>query len=292
MNRPLTPQQWRAAQSEHQLRAKTLTQARRERRQRGEREPVDDFMFEYYPYTPTKLETWYPGVGVSLEVDQEHMFDMPNYLSGSTQCNLDPAYVDKHRARIDSTLELLRNTSGREGTFNCFGLHEWAMLYKQDDSEIRHLDPLRVSQREIAGLVEEVGLRCTHIDAFRFFTEAAAPQNANRFNLVPTRENQKLVEQPGCLHANMDLYKHCMWFQPMITGALVLDCFVLARDARTLDMQASPYDLLAYGYEPIRIEEGAGRATYVARQRLISQRSDQLRNQLISVFESTRALST
>ena len=83
-----------------------------------------------------------------------------------------------------------------------------------------------------------------------------------------------------------------MWFQPMITGDLVLDCFVLARDARTLDMQASPYDLLAYGYEPIRIEEGAGRATYVARQRLISQRSDQLRNQLISVFESTRALST
>ncbi len=77
----------------------------------------------------------------------------------------------------------------------------------------------------------------------RFFTDEAAPQNVNRLNIIPTRENQKDIEQLGCLHANMDLYKHCMWFHPMIPGDLVLDCFELARSARTLDMQASPYDL-------------------------------------------------
>jgi len=78
-----------------------------------------------------------------------------------------------------------------------------------------------------------------------------------------------------------------MWFQPMIPGDLVLDCFELARSARTLDMQASPYDLAQYGYEPIRIETSAGRATYVALQRQISTRTQDLRSQLIAVLETS-----
>jgi hypothetical protein len=84
----------------------------------------------------------------------------------------------------------------------------------------------------------------------------------------------------------MDLYKHCMWFQPMIPGDLVLDCFELARAARTLDMQASPYDLIRYGYEPVMVEHSTGRATYVARQRRISEQSQRLRARLITVLET------
>ncbi len=288
MNLVLSPAQWGKAQAQHHDRAVALTSSRRNRKKMGTREPVDDFMFEYYPYTPTKLETWFPGIGVTLEVDGSHEFDFPHYIgSTTTHCELDTAYLDKHRTRIDSTLELLRNTQLRDGTFNCFGLHEWAMVYKADGQNVRHADPLRVSGEQITSLVNKVGLRCTHIDAFRFFTQEAAPQNVNRFHIIPTRENQKDIEQPGCLHANMDLYKHCMWFQPMIPGDLVLDSFELARDARTLDMQASPYDLGEYGYEPIKIEEGAGRTTYVARQRKISQRAQELRARLIGVLETT-----
>jgi hypothetical protein len=77
-----------------------------------------------------------------------------------------------------------------------------------------------------------------------------------------------------------------MWFHPMIPGELVLDCFELARSARTLDMQASPYDLTQYGYEPIMIETSPGRATYVARQRAISLRARGLRSQLIAALET------
>jgi hypothetical protein len=243
-------------------------------------------MFEYYPYTPTKLETWFPGVGTTLEIDSANTFDFPNYNSNGTTCELDAQYLIKHQSRIDSALELLRNTQVREATFNCFGLHEWAMVYQADQHEIRHGDPLRVNQDQIDALISELGLRCTHIDAFRFFTEEAAPQNVNRLNITPTRDNQKDIEQSGCLHANMDLYKHCMWFHPMIPGDLVLDCFELARSARTLDMQASPYDLSRYGYEPIAIETSAGRATYVARQREISLRAQNLRSHLIAVLET------
>lgn len=73
----------------------------------------------------------------------------------------------------------------------------------------------------------------------------------------------------------------------MIPGDLVLDCFELARSARTLDMQASPYDLVQYGYEPIRVETRTGRATYVALQRYISTRAQDLRSQLIAVLETS-----
>ena len=41
---------------------------------------------------------------------------------------------------------------------------------------------------------------------------------------------------------------------------LVADCFALARDIRALDMRASPYDLAALGYEPVRVETPEGRA--------------------------------
>lgn len=288
MNRTLALTSWRGAQSAHKIRASALTSGRRTRKQIGERDPVDDFMFEYYPYTPTKLETWFPGVGITLETDSNNTFDFPNYSSNTTTCELDTQYMIKHQSRIDSTLELLRNTQVREATFNCFGLHEWAMVYRADQHEIRHGDPLRVNQDQIDTLIGELGLRCTHIDAFRFFTEEAAPQNANRLNITPTRDNQKDLEQSGCLHANMDLYKHCMWFHPMIPGDLVLDCFELARNARTLDMRASPYDLTQYGYEAIMIETSSGRATYVARQREISLRSQDLRSDLIAVLETAR----
>lgn len=286
MNRTLAPHQWQQAQATHRKRASALTFGRRTRKQIGERDPIDDFMFEYYPYTPTKLETWFPGVGITLEIGPQHEFDVSNYRSSGTHCELVPEYVVKHALRIESTVELLRNTHLRDGTFNCFGLHEWAMVYQADHSDIRHGDPLRVTQEQIDSLVVDAGLRCTHIDAFRFFTEGAAPQNVNRLNIVPTRANQKDLEQPGCLHANMDLYKHCMWFQPMIPGDLVLDCFELARAARTLDMQASPYDLIRYGYEPVMVEHSTGRATYVARQRRISEQSQRLRARLITVLET------
>ena len=45
-------------------------------------------------------------------------------------------------------------------------------------------------------------------------------------------------EQPGCLHAGMDLYKHAYRLTPLVASELVADCFELARDIRVLDMRA------------------------------------------------------
>ncbi|MGY4645658.1 hypothetical protein [Cellulomonas sp. URHB0016] len=96
-------------------------------------------------------------------------------------------------------VDLLSATSSRPAFTGCFGLHEWAMVYRED--EHRHALPLRLGGAGTDHVVESHRIRCSHFDAFRFFTPSAAPLNALR----PTRESQVALEQPGCLHAAMDL---------------------------------------------------------------------------------------
>jgi hypothetical protein len=116
-------------------------------------------------------------------------------------------------------------------------------------------------------------LRCSHFDAYRFFTAPAARRNAGS----PTRADQIAWEQPACLHANMDLYKFAGKLGPLVDSELLLDCLQLAADARELDMRASPYDLRDYGFDPIAIETPGGRAEYVRTQQTIAERAALLR---------------
>jgi hypothetical protein len=132
--------------------------------------------------------------------------------------------------------------ASRRANYRCFGLHEWAMVYRAET--VRHgAWPLRLGQAGTNRVVETHRIGCSHFDAYRFFTPAAAPRNGLR----PTRESQPMLEQPGCLHASMDLYKWAYKLQPLTPSELVADCFALARDIRMLDMQASPYDLIDLG---------------------------------------------
>jgi hypothetical protein len=160
------------------------------------------------------------------------------------------------------------------------------MVHGQRQDEVRHSShPLRLTPDEIVDVVDEVGLRCTHIDAFRFFTPAAVPLNAHE----PTRATQHEWEQPGCVHANMDLYKYAMWFSPFVGSDLIADCFALARDARELDMRAAPYDLADLGYEPIRVETAEGRVEYAMRQRELASAAASLRAHLVTEVSALRA---
>ncbi|MGH3330534.1 MAG: 3-methyladenine DNA glycosylase, partial [Nocardioidaceae bacterium] len=97
-------------------------------------------------------------------------------------------------------------------------------------------------------------------------------------------------EQPGCLHAGMDLYKHAYRLTPMISSDLVADCFELARDIRVLDMRASPYDLSGLGYSPVRIETVEGKQEYVEAQRSFAERGAPLRHRLIADCERLLAV--
>jgi hypothetical protein len=63
--------------------------------------------------------------------------------------------------------------------------------------------PLRLPQADLNAAVEARPLQCTHFDAFRFYALDAQPLNL----VQPTRSTQVNLDQPGCVHANMDLFK-------------------------------------------------------------------------------------
>jgi hypothetical protein len=193
------------------------------------------------------------------------------------------AVLAKRGPTVAWTANLLRRTAERPAHFGCFGMHEWAMVYRQSMDEIRHADwPLRLNADETAAVVEANRVRCSHFDAYRFFTPPARPLNL----LTPTRESQPDLDQPGCLHANMDLYKWAYKLAPLVAAELVADCFELAREIRELDMRASPYDLMDLGLAPIRIETPDGRAEYAAAQRGFAERARPLRVRLIEVCDT------
>jgi hypothetical protein len=152
------------------------------------------------------------------------------------------------------------------------------MVYR--GKEVRHekTTPLRLPQSEIDALVESRAICCSHHDAFRFFANEARPMN----RLQPTLESRVSLEQPGCVHANMDLYKWAAKAMPWIGSELLLDCFELAMELRDLDMRASPYDLKAWGREPICIETADGRRLYEVEQRRLAAEAALLRERLIA----------
>lgn len=282
---------WRRLEREHQERADDLTAAHRARRQRGETHAVEDFLFTYYSFSPAELRRWHPGAGVTLEGTTGERTSWRYYTDSADlagpACTLDlAAYFEKRGGTVGYVDRLLTATLERPPRFGCFGLHEWAMVYRMTPEQLRHSAlPLRIGHAETDLVVESHPIACSHFDAYRFFTPESAPLN----ELQPTRDTQIATEQAGCLHAGMDVYKWASKLGPIIPGALLLDCFELARDIRTVDMQASPYDVSSLGLPAIPIETPVGKREYARRQRGFTERGNTLRQRILSAIDTARA---
>ena len=278
MTRPVPEEEWRARRAAHQRRVDGWTAGHLARRERGEKHPVADFLFTYYSHRPAQLRRWHPGAGVELLGADAAEFG-PEYRSTGRGAALDTAGILARRAdSVAWIAELQRRVAGRPAHLGCFGMHEWAMVYRAPERRRHEAWPLRLSADDTARVVEQNRVRCTHFDAYRFFTPAARPLNV----LTPTRDRQRELEQPGCLHANMDLYKWAYKLSPLVDSELVADCFALARDIRELDMRASPYDLAALGLPPVPVETPEGRGQYAAAQRAFAVRAAPLRDRLVA----------
>jgi hypothetical protein len=279
----LAGEQWRRLEAAHHARVDALTHAHLSRRDDARRHPVEDFLFSYYMHRPAQLRRWHPGPEVALEGAGERAeWSFYRYADDAAVLDLE-AFLAAHGPRVQGIRELLMATAGRPVQLGCFGLHEWAMVYRQKPEQRRHGDwPLRLSQEGTDAVVESHQIRCSHFDAFRFFTEAARPLNS----LAPSRDSQMAMEQPGCLHANMDLYKWAYKLAPAIPSDLTADCFDLARAVRELDMRAAPYDLRPLGYEPVEIETPGGKAAYVEAQRDFGAQAQVLRRRLIEACDT------
>jgi hypothetical protein len=286
----LPPAVWRAAAAAHARRADELTAVWRAAHDAGRKHAVEDFLYTYYPTRPGTLRRWHPGAAVVLEVGADdarrgwRWYREVALLDGGTGVTLD---VDAFLAERGDTVRWVRGflaaTASRPPSFGCFGLHEWAMVYRDGVTrrDHRHPLPLRLGADGTDAVVESHRITCSHIDAFRFFTPEARERNA----LAPTRETQVAMEQPGCLHAAMDCYKWALKLGPAVPGELLLDALELAREIRYTDMQASPYDVSAYGLEPVAIETAEGKREYVRRQRDYAERSNALRARLVEVCD-------
>jgi hypothetical protein len=274
---------WRARVAAHEARVDRWLEVHLRRRRLGLKHPVEDFLFTYYSHRPAQLRRWRPGAGFILDGAESSDFGADHVrVDGGVQVDVE-GLLARRRESVTWIRDLLVATSARPAHLGCFGLHEWAMVYRQTQEELRHNAwPLRLGAAATASLVDATTLRCSHFDAFRFFTPAARERN----QLQPSRDTQMAYEQPGCLHANMDVYRWAYKLSPLTSSELVADCFELAREIRILDMRASPYDLVGLGYQPVRIETADGRAEYVGHQREFSRRAAVLRAALIECCEA------
>ena len=184
---------------------------------------------------------------------------------------------------------ILKQTLNSDPILHCYGLHEWAMQYHPEGA-----DPppsakyqsnlnLRVSRQVINETVERKGVRCTHVDALRFFAPAAGPLNHHGASL--TRMDQLRLEQKGCVHAHMDLLKIGLKLQGFIDSELMADILEISLAARKLDVEASPYDATEYGASIITIETNDGRKVYKDRQTGLMQRAEPVRQRLLDAYE-------
>ena len=280
---------WTARRAAHEQRVDLWLAPHLARRRDGVAHPVEDFLFTYYSHSPGALRRWHPGFDVALEGGDEYA-GLRGYevviSTGSTRrstsstirlATVSREYVGSRRALLTEVRDLLAATASHPAQLGCFGMHEWAMVYGQD--EVRHPAwPLRLGRAGTDRVVERHRIACSHFDAYRFFTPAARPLNV----LSPRRDDRTAFEQPGCLHAGMDLYKHAYRLSPMVSSELVADCFELARDIRVLDMRASPYDLTGLGYSPVAVETVPGKQEYVDAQRGFAERGAPLRERLVA----------
>lgn len=278
---------WAAVSSAHTNEVKNWTDPYRKRKTKHLKHPVLDFMFTYYSFSMGKLETWHPGYGFSLPFSGSQSrpqgLSEKYYSLKDGHLFLDPSLMSEQRIpRLGWILSLLKATHGRAASFGCFGLHEWAMVYKGEDIRHRESAPLRLSQKETDKVLENRTIRCSHYDAYRFFSKPALPMN----KLSPCMDNRHETEQPGCLHTNMDLYKWCYKCMPWVNSELLWKCFKLALKVRELDMKASPYNLSEYGLEPVKIETATGREEYEKQQRSLAKAAKPLRAELIRQLET------
>ncbi len=276
---------WEAIRAAYLGRIRPWAEDRTRRMSRGEKHPVHDFLFEYYSFRPAHLLRWTPGFGATLEGATREDVAWAEFEPSDTGLSLPAAAFPEHRVPyLRWAITYLEATLTREPTFGCMGLHEWAMVYR--DPNVRHpYVPLRLSREETDAVVESQPLRCSHYDAFRFFTPAAVPRN--RWEL--TRAAATDHDQPGCLHANMDLYRFAYKIAPFCPSELVADAFELGAAAREIDMRASPYDLSGYGFPPVKIETPEGRAEYAELQRGIFRRGQPVRERLLGVYRGLLA---
>ena len=174
--------------------------------------PVHDFLFTYYSHRPAQLRRWHPGYGVGWLEDAASTTG--SRATPATRSRVTTAYVASQRPLLTAAAP----AADRDG---------------RPRPAARLLRPARVGDgataRRRTGPGTPTG-RCgsgpraptrsssrTGSPAPTSTPSASSPRPARPLNtLQPGRDDRPAFEQPGCLHAGMDLYKHAFRLTPMV----------------------------------------------------------------------------
>ena len=191
-----------------------------------------------------------------------------------------PAYVAHPAALLD------RPCAGCSGPppdraphFGCFGMHEWAMVYRLAPDDVRHSAwPLRLGAPGTDEVVEGHRIACSHFDAFRFFTEAARPRNT--LQPAPRRPRRLRAaglpaRRDGPLQARLPAHPA----GPLRAGRRLLRAGPRHPRARHARVAVRPVRLTSACWEPWprAIETPEGKGEYAAAQRGFAERAAPLR---------------
>jgi hypothetical protein len=284
--------------------------------------PIFNFLIEYYGLRgskgPRRLARWFPDPALMLLSDANSAATPVAdgiLLEGATEDDWGSGHLHLRGAQLhprgigivyspslyfgeSSSMDtvtpylwyqsILQQTLRADPVLHCYGLHEWAMQYYPEGAAPppsakyqSHL-PLRVSQPVINETVERKGIRCTHVDALRYFAPAAGPFNSHGAQLE--RLDQLRLEQPACVHAHMDLIKLALRLQPFCNPTLVQDALEIAIRGRRLDVAGSPYDATSYGILAIPIETSAGRTEFQRQQVDLMEAAEPVRRRLLQAY--------
>jgi hypothetical protein len=231
--------------------------------------------------------------GATIVTPEDELLDQGVLYSPSTFYGKhDPEYADEAARSVTPFLwykSILQQTLIAEPILHCHGLHEWAMQYQPPGAPPppsgkyqSHLK-LRVSRETITAAVERRGISCTHVDALRFFAPAAGPLNDHGASLQ--RTDQVKLEQPGCVHAHMDLLKIALKLKSFCDPILLERILEVALASRRLDVAASPYDSTGYGVGVVPIETEEGRAEYRKQQKALMKQAEPVRKDLLKAYD-------
>ena len=223
-----------------------------------------------------------------LEGATRKEIEWTDFVACDNGLSLPAAVFPEHRlSYLDWAIRYLETTSAREPSFGCMGLHEWAMVYREPS--VRHpQDAPALSREETDAVVDSHPLRCTHFDAYRFFSPAASPLNRLELSRATTDGERSSRLHPR-QHGSLSLHLQDRAFCP---SDLMFDAFELAIRAREIDMRASPYDLSGLGFAPIKVESFEGRAEYAEFQLELYRLAQPLRRRLIELYRGLLAART
>ena len=187
-----------------------------------------------------------------------------------------------HRDLITGIHALLVATAARPAHFGCFGMHEWAMVYRVAEDEPRHpAYPLRLGQDGTDGWSSRIG------SPARISTLiGSSPSPPGRRNIPAARPRRPA----GVRATGVSARRHGP-LQARLPARAVIPSELSRTASRSPATSASstcgrrPMTSVDLGFEPVRVETAEGKRVYAAAQAGFAERGAPLRQRLIVACE-------